>query len=263
MEKYFTGNALWGDAFSLEEIKAWYNAEAEAYADLYGLDSVKTYGSHRADIFYGYKHLGKNTVFENVLGIGSSWGYEFLPVIDRIKHLTILESSTQTRSETLGKITPKYMQPNIDGTIDLPDACFDLITCFSVLHHIPNVTFVLNELFRVLKPGGYLLLREPVISMGDWRTARPGLTANERGIPKDYLLKIIEDANMTVVKKSCCSFISSFLIRNGFKHSDKKWYLYIDKFLSNLFAFNVHYHAKNKRQRISPMALFCVLKKPQ
>ena len=37
---------------------------------------------------------------------------------------------------------------------------FDLITCFLSLHHIPNVTNMLNEIHRILKPNGLILILE-------------------------------------------------------------------------------------------------------
>jgi ubiquinone/menaquinone biosynthesis C-methylase UbiE len=148
------------------------------------------------------------------------------------------------------------------NTNKFPDETFDLITCISVLHHIPNVSFVLSELCRVLKPDGYLLLREPINSMGDWRTKRPGLTANERGIPKDYLSEIIRETHLQIVKKHYFGCMTSFLQRifhaNLFS---SKTYLHIDKYLSKIFAFNIHYHPQNKIQRISPTYVFYVLKK--
>lgn len=38
---------------------------------------------------------------------------------------------------------------------------FDLITCISVLEHIPNHKDAINGMFRLLKPGGYLVLTFP------------------------------------------------------------------------------------------------------
>jgi ubiquinone/menaquinone biosynthesis C-methylase UbiE len=162
----------------------------------------------------------------------------------------------------LGNIKPVYVKPDICGNINFLDNTFDLITSFDTLHHIPNVSFVLNELSRVLKSGGYLLLREPINSMGDWRTKRPGLTVNERGIPKDYLSGIIQKAHLQVVKKHYYGCMISFLQRT-FKLNllNSKAYLHIDKYLSKIFAFNIHYHPQNKIQRISPTSVFYVLKK--
>jgi len=266
MDEYFSGKKLYGDAFSRKEIEGWYDSEAEAFAELYGKDVAKNsfYEYHNLNIFYGFNYLKKQESFDNVLGFGSSWGYEFLPIIDKIKKLTIIESSIQTRSEILGNIKPEYKSPDKEGKINFPDNSFDLITCFDTLHHIPNVTFVLNELFRVLKPGGYFLLHEPIHSMGDWRTFRSGLTTNERGIPKDYLLNIIKEANIKIVKRSFYACMTSLFIRifKGFRFSHTKWYIYIDCCLAKLFSFNIHYHATNKWQRIAPASIFYVLKKP-
>lgn len=79
-----------------------------------------------------------------------------------------MDSSEQTVSKKLGNIVLNYVKATLTGKINSQDKLFDLITCFSVLHHIPNVTFVFSELIRVLQPGGYLLLREPIHFMGDW-----------------------------------------------------------------------------------------------
>jgi len=35
-----------------------------------------------------------------------------------------------------------------------------LITCFVTLHHVPQLNSMLLELTRILRPGGYLILRE-------------------------------------------------------------------------------------------------------
>jgi SAM-dependent methyltransferase len=40
--------------------------------------------------------------------------------------------------------------------IELPDACADLLTCLTGLHHEPDVGGSLAEMFRVLRPGGRL-----------------------------------------------------------------------------------------------------------
>jgi len=48
-----------------------------------------------------------------------------------------------------------------DGSkIPYPDENFDLVSFFMVLHHIPNLEFSLEEAHRVLKRGGYLLIKE-------------------------------------------------------------------------------------------------------
>ncbi|OAV71616.1 hypothetical protein Barb4_00539 [Bacteroidales bacterium Barb4] len=264
MEKFFTGKYLYGDDFSENQIVQWFNEEEEAYADLYGKNVKQmTYNAHDLNILYGYKYLNNCDCFNKVLGLGSSWGYEFLPIIKKINELTIVEASSQTVSTRLGNIIPIYEKPQIDGRLKFSDNTFDLITCFATLHHIPNVSFVLSELFRVLKPGGYMLLNEPINSMGDWRDKRLRLTKNERGIPDEYLSLIIKKSPIEVVQKHYHSCMTSFFRRcfNQTRFFDTKIYLFIDKYLSMLMRFNIHYHPKNKLQRISPASLFYVLRK--
>jgi len=44
---------------------------------------------------------------------------------------------------------------------DLPDASVDRITCLNAFHHVPNPRDVLNEMCRVLRPGGIAGFSEP------------------------------------------------------------------------------------------------------
>ena len=43
---------------------------------------------------------------------------------------------------------------------DFKDNRFDLVSCFMVLHHIPQLEKTLKEITRVLKPGGFLIISE-------------------------------------------------------------------------------------------------------
>jgi ubiquinone/menaquinone biosynthesis C-methylase UbiE len=59
--------------------------------------------------------------------------------------------------------TDEFIYTVYDGKyIPYNNESFDLITCFMVLHHVPtnNINILINEIFRVMKPGGLLLLRE-------------------------------------------------------------------------------------------------------
>jgi len=46
--------------------------------------------------------------------------------------------------------------------LGFPNNCMDFIICYHVLEHVPNDTQALNELFRVAKPGGKILLQLPI-----------------------------------------------------------------------------------------------------
>jgi SAM-dependent methyltransferase len=45
-----------------------------------------------------------------------------------------------------------------DGTIPVPDACFDAVLSTQVLEHVEDPRLYLSECFRVLRPGGRMLL---------------------------------------------------------------------------------------------------------
>lgn len=47
--------------------------------------------------------------------------------------------------------------------IPFPDQSFDSVVCFEVLCYSPDVRAALRELFRVVKPGGHILLSTPFL----------------------------------------------------------------------------------------------------
>ncbi|MDR6785778.1 SAM-dependent methyltransferase [Pedobacter africanus] len=265
-EKYALGKAIYGDDFNIDQIKAWYDEESEAYADLGSKEKdTYDYSYHKINRLHGFKYLPEKQ-FERGLAFGAAWGHEILPIADRITELHIIEPSDHMRSEQIGNLKPVYSKPTVEGAIHYPDGHFDLVTCLGVIHHIPNVSFVISELCRVTKAGGYILLREPVISMGDWTVPRKGLTRNERGIPLPIFRKILAEQNVEVVNEALCFCMSSFFQRFWSRFSSRPvytldTYLWFDKWMSRLTEGNLHYHATSKLQRIAGQSVYYVLKK--
>ena len=48
-------------------------------------------------------------------------------------------------------------QDKINDRIDFPDNYFDLVSMLAVIEHLPDVRNMLEEIQRVLKPGGKLV----------------------------------------------------------------------------------------------------------
>jgi len=201
---YFSGETLYGDDFDLSQIVSWHEDEAEAYADLVAGYSVEYhYVYHALNEIHGFRYLPKEG-FSHALGFGSASGDEFAPLADRIAKVTIVDPSGFFASNAVHGIPATYVKPAYSGVLPFPDAEFDLIACLGVLHHIPNVSFVVSELCRVLKPGGYALIREPVVSMGDWRLPRLNLTKRERGIPLQLLRNMLLKEQVRTVSEKLC-----------------------------------------------------------
>lgn len=263
IEEYLGGSKLYGDDLSADEILQWYEDEKEGYANLGAKDAENyNYVYHALNTFHSFRHLGENRSFD-VLGYGSAYGDELAPIAGSLRSVVVVDPSESFVQDTMHGVPARYIKPKTDGSLDIESGTFDLITCFGVLHHVPNVSAVITELFRTLKPGGRLLLREPIVSMGDWRKPRPGLTKHERGIPLELLRDMVRKAGFSVEREGLCVFP---LVPLFFKHFRPDMYnspliSRLDALLARLFAWNVNYHPRNRLQKFRPTSVFLVLKK--
>lgn len=263
LQPYLSGSKLYGDDFTPEEIAAWYADEKEGYANLGAGDRASyRYAYDALNRFHAYRHL-PDVQFEHVLGFGSAYGDEFRPIIDRVKALTIVDASDAFVSDTVCGVPATYVKPQPIGDLPFAAATFDLITCLGVLHHIPNVSHVFGEIARTLRPGGYLLVREPIVSMGDWRKPRHGLTKRERGIPFPILHALIERNGLNTIRVGLCAFpVTPRLFRSWkgdvYNSSFATWF---DSVASKLFSWNVNYHPRNALQRFRPTSAFFLVGK--
>ena len=108
-----------------------------------------------------------------------------------------------------------------------------------------------------------MLLREPVVSMGDWTRPRPGLTKRERGIPLRVFDRMIAASGLRVMRRAYCVFpaiprLGALLRLDGYNHTGLT---YIDACLSALLSWNLKYHRTRFIQKISPSSIYYVLEK--
>jgi hypothetical protein len=144
-DEFLTGVKLYGNDFSLEEIRQWYEDEKEGYAGLLEKTTQYCYSYHALNVIHGYRYL-PDRIFRRVLSVGGAYGDELLPVYDKIEEIYILEPSERLYRSFLNNKPLNYIKPNIEGKLSFPDNYFELITCFGVLHHIPNVSYVMSEI---------------------------------------------------------------------------------------------------------------------
>lgn len=264
LNRYLEGRALYGDDFDASQIAGWHADETEAYANLGAKDAATyRYVYHAWNAFHVYRHLPP-VRFTQVLGFGSAYGDELLPLVGRIDLITVVDPSAAFVRHHVYGVPATYVTPSSDGSIPLPDNTFDLTTCFGVLHHIPNVSFVVGELARTLKPGGYVALREPIVSTGDWRKPRPGLTKRERGIPLHILREIVKKYELEVIRSSLCDFPLTRRLFRPFRPDvfNSRFAAWLDAKLAAAFRWNIRYHARNNLERLRPASAFLPLRKP-
>lgn len=258
-------DAIYGDDLSPQQIEAWFREEENGYASLGYVDSeTDTYPYHGMNRRYGWRYLPERGRNLQVLGLGSSFASEFEPLVDQIGSITVIEPGRKFwRSEKFGRPI-SYLMPEVSGNISFSKDSFDLVTAFGVLHHIPNVSHVLRELIRVTKPGGYLLIREPIISMGDWSRPRPGLTKNERGIPLAAMRRILSDSGCEIVSEQLIGFspLLKFVekvIPTGYWNNE--FLLTLDFLLCRVFRGRYTYHRASLVDKFSPSTGYWVIRK--
>src|SRR6056297_2468875 len=141
-QQFFSGKRLIGDDFTLTEIEAWFADEAEGYADLGAKNKDSyIYGYHALNALHGYKGL---PVPENsqILGFGSAYGDELSPLLSKASGVTIIDPSDEFVMTDREGVPISFVKPVPSGKLPFENDSFDIITCLGVLHHIPNVSFV-------------------------------------------------------------------------------------------------------------------------
>ncbi len=108
--------------------------------------------------------------YQRVADIGSGqghWGHRLLPLLAPDAQLcgVDMEESwvehAQRRAIALG--LGERTQYKVGNAAELPfdDNSFDLVTCQTLIMHVPSPQVALSEMLRILKPGGRILLSEP------------------------------------------------------------------------------------------------------
>jgi SAM-dependent methyltransferase len=261
---YLSGEMLYGEDLPPAEIERWFESEREGYSQLTHREgSTYQYSYHALNQRHAFDHLPGDINFSRALGVGSAQGDEFVPIQERVGDITFLEPGNFTKSPQLTQPTVQYAKPGADGVFPFSSTTFDLIVCFSALHHIPKVSQAISEIFRVLRPGGWALLREPIISMGDWRHSRFGLTKNERGIPHVLLRRFVREAGFRIVyERMCCFSLTSRLrvLTRDCAYNSRR-VMAVDSVLCSIPFWPTAYHPVNVFHKLRPTAAAFVLKR--
>jgi SAM-dependent methyltransferase len=260
---YLSGEKLYGDNLGPEDVRKWMKDEQTGYYNLgAGNRDTYVYGYHSLNWRHGFSWLPRKD-FSHVLGVGSAYGDELLPLVGTARRITILDPGFDATH--LGHFPVEYVKPENDGGFPFEDNTFDVMTCFSVLHHLPNVRFLIGEMFRCLTPGGFALLREPIISLGDWRKPRRGITKHQRGIPLDIFRELVTLSGFRIIRERLCTFslVSRFKYFIQEPVYNVRWCVVLDEWLCGLPIWSHRYHPRFPWHKLRPWSVAYVLQKPE
>jgi len=100
---------------------------------------------------------------KTILDIGSGDGYG----TDYLKSYAQKIVGVDISQESVEEARKKYQAPNLefkqlrDDTFPFEDSSFDLVISFQVIEHVKNTKLFLDEIHRVLKAGGQMILSTP------------------------------------------------------------------------------------------------------
>lgn len=264
------GEVLAGDALEGEALERWYAQEKEAY-----YEDDADIGKH--DPWYAYmRYVNDRLVFRrladresgSILFVGAGDGTEALAFSKSNPgwKLHFVESSDAFKRELSVRFpNAVVVDPDPDGNVPLEAALMDVVCAFCVLHHIANVSRVIGEVHRLLRPGGLFFVREPCSSMGDWRGPRSA-TPNERGISQSLMIRMADRAGF-VFEGSPVPIvfepINKALRRTiGFRALPFAALYAVDRVVSRVLALNDHYWRDTWIKKFGPSSYHYVFTKP-
>jgi SAM-dependent methyltransferase len=150
--------------------------------------------------------IGK-TINQSVLDAGCGRGLYTRTLIHRAKKVTALDYSKDninTIKRRLGHLSHLYLYVGSADDLPFDNQQFDLVLHCEVLEHIQNDRKVLSELFRVLQPGGRLIISVPVppAPFHDSEHVREGYTLEE-------ISHLLQQAGFNILRHQYCMFNAS------------------------------------------------------
>lgn len=259
------GRKLYGNDFDAAQLKAWYAAEEYGFYQLCDQDYAYSQGPFP---YQGWARADaaplQDRRYERCVALGCADGRELAALGFEIGRVIAVEPAEGFWGETVGGIPAEFRKPVADGTLDLPDASVDLAVALHVLHHIANVGHLVAELGRVLKPGGVLLMREPIAAMGDFRGPRPGLTQCERGIPAKLMRGFIADAGLRLERLTYRSTpgLPELAAKLGIEPFNSPALVWIDEQVCRVSRFNDRYWRPALWHKLAPRTAAYTARKP-
>jgi len=266
--EHLTGARLFGNDLTGNDLEQWYANEQGGFFDLYIAQHDRNpkwrtqTGAGALNKRHG-SYLPRRS-YQSCVAIGCADGADVMELGHELGKVTAIEPSRAWWTEERWGIRFDYRAPELTGNLPLADESVDLCVALAALHHIATVGNVVREMARVLRPGGWLLIREPITSMGDFSKPRPGCTAHERGIPVHIMKQFIAESGLELHKVEFCSvgIFNKLCAKLGLTVPDSDWLVQIDAIVSRLLAFNARYWRPRLIDKLAPNTMVYIACKP-
>lgn len=99
----------------------------------------------------------------DILEIGCGEGYGIKWLAPKAKRYVALDKHIPVNQKNFEQV--EFIQTEVPWLKEMQSNQFDVVICFQLIEHIQEDNILLSEIFRVLKPGGKLLMTTPNRSM--------------------------------------------------------------------------------------------------
>lgn len=183
-----------------------HSRQAEEFADRYrGLnssiyDSCFAYSRWRLDALLD-RYLAKEGQGRRLLDVGCGTGHHMASLCKRGFKVAGVDGSEEMIAHARANNPNAQIERSDVDNLPFADSSFDFVLCVEVLRYLPDFTKCVNEIARVLKPGGVCLVTStPLLNLnGYWLVNR--------------VASVIQIGNLVRLKQF---FTSSWRLRRAF-----------------------------------------------
>jgi ubiquinone/menaquinone biosynthesis C-methylase UbiE len=137
-------------------------------ADLYVNSPIHKDGKDLQKLIDIAEITGEEVLLDVATG-GGHTANAFAPLVKKVTAMDLTQEMLTAAEKFIngnGYHNVEFKQGDAEK-LPFSDETFDIATCRIAPHHFPNINLFINETFRVLKPGGQLLLDDNVVPEDD------------------------------------------------------------------------------------------------
>jgi SAM-dependent methyltransferase len=104
-------------------------------------------------------------IFKNIFSDETSWRYSGAGLIENQEFESFMgELGVELYKTNFDPLLTTKESINVPTRLPVEDNSFDFIFCLEVIEHLTVTSYLIEEMYRLLKPGGYLIVTTPNLS---------------------------------------------------------------------------------------------------